>query len=63
MSTARTATAVLVLCLTALTPAPATALEVGTAVPELALTELGGGERVLSMRSEPTVLVFFRGVW
>ncbi len=36
---------------------------VGSTVPDLTLTALGGGERTLSAGDTPTILVFFRGVW
>ena len=45
------------------TLAAARAVEVGSTVPDLALAAVGDGERVLSQRDAPTILVFFRGVW
>lgn len=35
----------------------------GEPVADLSLPTLGGSQRVLSKRTGPTVLVFFRGVW
>ena len=41
----------------------AASFDVGETVPDLTLSALGGGDRTLSGRDAPTVLIFFRGVW
>ena len=64
-STPRALRTALTLALLAFAASAATASPptVGETLPDLSLPTLAGSECVLSERTGPTVLVFFRGAW